>query len=147
MVASVGISASFLKKNKRKVEFLEDLCAFHTKIVTANLYHQSILSVMGGFQGHEDFKKMIISIENQIENGELVLVKQDYVTESQLSELNEYFTGICALERVNRDDFMKYYANSFNEWKKQEQDAYEKCKKTYLKLGFLFGLMLLIIVI
>ena len=138
---------AFLNKNKRKVEFLEDLCAFHAKIGTANLYHQSILSVMDGFHCRESFTEMLTIIKSKIKSGESILIKQDDLTESKRSELNEYFAGICALERVNRDEFIKNYSNTFDSWKKQEQETYEKCKKTYLKLGFLFGLMLLIIII
>lgn len=144
---SMGISVFLLQKGKRKVEFWEDLFSFHTAMKSACTYRKSIMKLIDEFQCRKEFATVLESVKRQIVSGDDVSVDQEQLNESQISEINTYFSGITAINQFHQDDFFKNYEITFDKWKKQEQETYEKCKKTYLKLGFLFGLILLIIVI
>ena len=144
---SMGISVFLLQKSKKKVEFCEDLCSFHTAMKSARIYRKSIIKLIDEFQCHKEFATLLESAKRQIISGDSVSVGQEQLNESQLSEINTYFAGIATINQFQQDEFFKNYEMTFNKWKKQEQETYEKSKKTYLKLGFLFGLILLIIVI
>lgn len=143
----MGISVFLLQKGKRKVEFWEDLFSFHTAMKSACTYRKSIMKLIDEFQCRKEFATVLESVKRQIVSGDDVSVDQEQLNESQISEINTYFSGITAINQFHQDDFFKNYEITFDKWKKQEQETYEKCKKTYLKLGFLFGLILLIIVI
>ena len=136
-----------LEKNKRKLEFLEDLCSFHAAMRSACTYRKSIIKVIDEFQCRREFATVVNAVKGQIISGDEISVGQERLNESQLSEINTYFAGLTTINQFHRSEFFKNYENTFNNWKKLEQETYEKCKKTYLKLGFLFGLILLIIVI
>ena len=144
---SMGVSIFLLQKGKRKVEFWEDLFSFHTAMKSACTYRKSIMKLIDEFQCRKEFATVLESVKRQIVSGDEVSVDQEQLNESQISEINTYFSGITAINQFHQDDFFKNYEITFDKWKKQEQETYEKCKKTYLKLGFLFGLILLIIVI
>ena len=147
LMISMGISLYLLQKNKKKVEFCEDLCSFHSAMKSACTYRKSIIKLFDDFQCHGEFATMLESVKGQIVGGDDISIVQERLTESQLSEINAYFSGISTINQFHQSEFFKNYEATFDKWKKQEQETYEKCKKTYLKLGFMFGLILLIIVI
>lgn len=142
----LSILISFIMSNKfyfRRV-FFNDFATFNRELKQNILFKQNtLIKLINSYQIKSDF---FILTKNYIENGQYKFDKK-YLTKQELSFFDEYLKLIGVGDKVSQLDFINSVEDIISSKQVQAVNDEKKYKILYIKLGFLIGLILLILVI
>lgn len=134
------------KKYKFRKIFMYDLYTFNERLISEVNFTRMPLSVF--FTKYEygtDFTLLLEKIKNQ--NFESVQVEYRYLTIKQKQITEEYFTMIGKSDWKSQSDYLKNVRAELDKEKTETYEEYKKFLSLYVKLGFLLGLVLAILLV
>ena len=134
-----------LKYKKRK-QFTYDLYSFNERLISEVNFTRIPLSVF--FFKYEyglGFSTLLKDIK--LKNFEKVSVDFPYLTTKQKQLVGDYFLMLGKSDYKSQSEFLKNYRVEIEKEKTSSFEEYKKFSALYVKLGFLFGLILAILLI
>lgn len=146
-VVALCVAFSFLltQKYRSRMQFYYNLNLFNERLINEVSYTRIPLPAFlekypftGDFKGMLEQKKGDFSSENY---------SFSYLTEDEKKNLADYFRMIGRSDAASQRTFLSAARQELSEKKKSTEETYKKYFSLYLKLGFLAGLILVVLIV
>lgn len=145
LIVSTYIGFIFSKKYKDRKSFYCDFFEFNKNLRNEISYSQNtIVSILKKIENKSDFYKFAYSFYINKKN-DLCDIK--YLNKDEKDLINNYFSSIGIGDKVSQSKYVDGMLEQLKEKKEVAELEEKKYKNTYVKLGFLFGLIILIMLL
>lgn len=147
-ILALSVSAAFLltRKYKQRKDFFYNLNLFNERLVNEVSYTKIPLpSFVEKYDFGGDFKKMLDekkAKDFQFENYEI-----SYLSEDEKKFMADYFRMIGNSDAASQRTYLSAVRSEVEDKRKACEETYKKYFSLYLKLGFLAGLILVILIV
>jgi len=140
---STFVGVKLANKYTIKKEYYNDFCAFNKKLKNEISFSLKPLNII--IEEFDNGKLFFKCLENNYKYGEIPnsLNLDTY----EIEFLSNYLNVIGKSDRESQINFIDGTMDLINEKLKSAEDDEKKYKKLYVKLGFLFGLLIFIVLL
>jgi len=141
LTAFIGYFLS--NKYSERKEFFEDFDCFHKILKTEiSFTKRTIYEILKGNRENSDFLDLIQRFLNG--NTEYCL---KYLKKEEHDFVKKYFENLGVLDKVSQLDYINSLNDRIQKMVTDSQNEQKKYRPLYIKLGFLFGLVIFILLI
>lgn len=147
-VLALCVCCSYLltRKYKQRFDFFYNLNLFNERLVNEVSYTKIPLpAFLEKYEFSGDFKKML-----EVKKGsdfETECYDYPYLKEDEQKFLHDYFFMIGKSDAASQKTYLSAVRQEIGERRRASEDAYKRYFSLYLKLGFLAGLILVILIV
>ena len=135
-------------RKKRRSLFFSDFRNFHREMVGAATFtKRSVLQVIAGMPAEREFGGVLRRYRESLAARASFEPEIDELTDEEKSVVRNYFGQIGKGDGETQGKFLEYYTQKIDELCDRSEKERERYSKLYIKLGFLIGLILLILII
>ena len=132
------------KNYKEKLAFYNSITLFCDKFLVELEYKKShVEKVLKDSYSSSSAKKLFNSYLNDKNN----LIFPDFLNNEEKSILSDFFMKLGLGDTDSQKIYVKSYKNTFEKKASESWQNFKKYSNLYLKIGFMFGLTLMIVVI
>ena len=135
-------SARFAAEKK----FWESFVFTHKRIKNEVSFLQKSLPEILNFNDNDEKDLFLITIKNYIENGKLP-PQIKFLNKEQTDFLTEYIKNLGTTDKKSQLDFLGSMEEKLYSFEKDSDEKYKKYRPLFVKLGFLSGLIIFILLI
>lgn len=122
--------------------FYNDFMNFNTKMKSVTSFsHQSISEIVNELDD-SDFKKCVVSLF-----GETEYCKLRYLSSEEQDFVKEYLNFIGKSDSVTQLSYLNSVESEIKSLSKKASEEYKKYRNLYIKLGFLVGLIIFVVLL
>lgn len=142
----VGCAFLLTRKFKQRSDFFYNLNLFNERLVNEVSYTKIPLpAFLEKYEFSGDFKKMLE--EKRTSDFQKNNYEFSYLKEDEKKFLHDYFFMIGKSDAASQKTYLSAVRAEIAELKRINEDTYKKYFSLYLKLGFLAGLILIILIV
>lgn len=128
-----------------KKEFYSDFLAFHSNALKEiEFSKKTLIEISSKFSEEKDFGKVL---KSKLTTPNELNFKPKYLTEDEIKYLEDYFSALGKGDERSEANFLKGETEAISNKASEATLNEKKYKKLYLKIGFLLGLMIFIVLI
>ncbi len=149
VIISLSIYSGYKLSSKFKIryDFFSDYYNFNQKMIEeVNFRKNSIINVIEKFSCKEHFKNLLLNYKQYLSTNHFEPPLY-FLSENEKEDVVLYFTNLGKNDTKNELNSLKSYENKLKEIKNCTEIENKKYKTLYLKLSFLFGLLIFILII
>lgn len=141
----VGCAYWLTRRYKKRKDFFYNLDLFNERLVNEVSYTKIPLPAFAEkYEFTGDFKKMLTDKKDDFQAEKYDF---EYLTEDEKKFLCDYFRMVGGSDAASQKTYLSALRKEIEERRRTSEDIYKKYFALYLKLGFLAGLVLVILIV
>ena len=129
---------------KESSDFWDSFLTWHKKIKSEIAFSQSSLTEIFAIDDKTD--AFLCAAKEYLSNNE-VSDKLSFLSKEEKSFLEKYLTRLGTTDKDSQLDFLNSMENELNSFRNSAEMKHKKMRPLYVKLGFLLGLIVFILVV
>lgn len=135
-------------KKKRRSLYFSDFRIFHREMMGAATFSKrSVLEVIGASKSRGDFNNTLAAYRDSLQNKKEFEPEFSDLTEEERETVRLYFDQIGKGDGAVQERLLGFYTQKIDELCAASERDRERYAALYIKLGFLLGLILMILVL
>ena len=141
----VGCAYWLTRRYKKRKDFFYNLDLFNERLVNEVSYTKIPLPAFAEkYEFTGDFKKMLTDKKDDFQAEKYDF---EYLSEDEKKFLCDYFRMVGGSDAASQKTYLSALRKEIEERRRTSEDIYKKYFALYLKLGFLAGLVLVILIV
>ena len=138
----------FSKKYRQRKQFFRQLFEFNQRFLNEIAYYRRpIEEFASGYEYQGEFAVVLQSYLSALKGGNFDLSELTFLKEEERVLLYDYFQMLGRGDSNSQKGYFSSVNDTLNKWKTSTLDEGKRYEDLYIKLGFLCGLFILILII